>query len=219
MALTFRAASSGETSYGMTATINKPTGTAEDDLLVAVLMSDGGVSDETGWTTQESGTTTGGYGFKVMTKIAGGSEPASYEFDITTAPANMAGIILAYSGADTTTPIDVDGSTMDSSTAPSVTTTADDETVIRVYAGDTGAAPGLPSGHTSRINFAGTEFDLRGVDKTQATAGSTGTAAFSASGYEEGVATLAIKNSGGGGGSAGAPAVSPIRHVNHLLRR
>lgn len=90
-------ASTQNTSNSNTLTINKPTGTVEGDLMVAV-MADGSSSEswtgDTGWTeVADQGTTKPS--LRLAYKVAGASEGASYTFTHLRS-ASLSGCILTY---------------------------------------------------------------------------------------------------------------------------
>lgn len=173
-------------------TITKPAGTVEGDVLIAAFVNNDGTRTldtlPSGWTQIESsGTSTApSTNAWVCKKVAGASEPASYDFtfsDSFNGPAAM----IAYSGGS-----DVnisDGATVSSiqSTpyaidAPTITTTVNE--CLLVWIGGVkfttiGAEPAftLPSGYTSRVSLVA-DYDNRALaiaDDEQASAGATGT--------------------------------------------
>jgi hypothetical protein len=183
-------------------TVSKPSGTASGDLLIGVIVTDGDAGTFTppsGWTLINSGTADpGGITDQVTLgawyKIAGGSEPPSYTWNWTNSQAVYA-FIIRITGHDSSNPIHVWGVATGSSTGisititcPDVTTTVDDTLVLRIFGSDRAMNFGsYPSGHT------GIAFDSSSGDnttpwqctggaayKTQATAGATGTADFTA---------------------------------------
>ena len=130
-AITFLAASSNIVSAS-SITVTKPTGVVSGDVMIAhvFVRSTTPTITSSGWTairTTSQGTTLREQSFY---KVAGPSEPASYTFSgNATSYAYTAGIV-AYSGVDTTTPIDVSGGSASASgpgTCPSVTTTLNGE--------------------------------------------------------------------------------------------
>lgn len=108
MTISFVAEAHQSQYYTGSLTINKPTGTASGDLLIAVI---GGTKSTTpsGWTQLadvDTGSSSVGHAY-VYYKIAGGSEPSSYTFNQTGSSSFYSpGAIVAYRGADGTTPID-----------------------------------------------------------------------------------------------------------------
>ena len=149
-AIAFRAAASAGTTT-TTLTINMPTGTVQDDVMVAAfgfrtnqpgLSSDIGITPPAGWSlvrrldNPDTGDGTDN-GLVVYLKVAGASEPASYQWSFTCSAScatygfqAAAGGILTFSGVDTATPIDGGGTVENgvntisgAQTTPSVTTT------------------------------------------------------------------------------------------------
>lgn len=115
---------------------NKPTGTAENDILIAVFDSDnanGDITAPSGWTHKgeyTSGDISGVY-FQVYEKMAGGSEPASYTWTFASGSYSPAGFIAAISGA-TSTQYGTGNTGSDSSPVASSITMAGAGTVICV---------------------------------------------------------------------------------------
>lgn len=117
MAVGVRSIASASVTSGFSAStlaVNKPAGTVQGDVLVAIAWqdSDGNAANLTppaGWT-QAGATITvsnfSGYG-KVWTKVAGASEPASYTWNIATGAVTLVAI-LALTGVNQTTPVRVD---------------------------------------------------------------------------------------------------------------
>jgi hypothetical protein len=117
---------------------------------------------------------------------ATGSEPAQYSFTLTSGAANTAaGAIAAYSGVDTTSPIDAAlGQTNGNSTsidAPSITTTQVGTTLIGFFAVRDDGSMTSPGGMTERWDItsgtAGTaadETNIGAADELLAAAGATG---------------------------------------------
>ncbi len=166
----FRAASSAAVVAG-TVTITKPSGTVDNDYMVALLSADGGsrtITAPTGWTSlgvvQKA--TGDGQTARVFGKKAS-SEGASYDFTFDGGAGG--GTIVSYSGVDTTTAIDVASSTNSGvgSTSPTtvtgtgVTTATDHAMVLWLAAADQGAnhpisaAYAPPSGFTERVDYGG----------------------------------------------------------------
>ncbi|UCD26834.1 MAG: hypothetical protein JSV75_01550, partial [Candidatus Bathyarchaeota archaeon] len=123
---------------GTSAQVNKPTGTAEDDFMIALLVStigsdtDGSTmsSAPSGWTSEHNYTQTATYGQHVYVywKVGGASEPPSYTWTWTSSCGWVAQI-TTFRNVDTVSPIHVEGTVnQDSSSSPmspSVTTTED----------------------------------------------------------------------------------------------
>lgn len=107
-------ASNSSTGSAVSLTITKPSGTAEGDLLVAVLgrPRTGGSYDWAnpalaGWNVLFNQNDGGNPGLasQVLWKVAGGSEGASYTFNYVGSSFRSFGYVFRVSGADPTTPI------------------------------------------------------------------------------------------------------------------
>jgi hypothetical protein len=100
-------ASAGASSGNLT--INKPSGTAENDVLVATVgirPSSATITPASGWTlvrrTSNSSTTSNS--LATYTKVAGTRAPANYTWTFSTSTGSAGGI-SAYTGVDTTSPV------------------------------------------------------------------------------------------------------------------
>src|SRR3990172_376955 len=110
---------------GTTITIDKPSGTAEGDLLVAQIVHgtgsqstlDGG--QPSGWTQIGVGNNAD-HNIGVWWKIAGAAEPANYTFT-STIDNDMSGEIIRISGAHPTTPINAQHIQLLTATASAIT--------------------------------------------------------------------------------------------------
>ncbi len=187
-------------------TINVPSGTANGDVMVMSVVAhntnDGypSVATPSGWTllTSVSQEYTSSVAYQVQyvfTRVAS-SEPASYSVPITYAASSSnqgaAGGITSYSGVNTSTPVDTDGS--GSSTAVSTLTVAAltaanaDEMWIAVGAVTEGGAYTwtTPSGFTDEFTVTplstGTNYiSMAYYDQLLSASGSTGTATLTLS--------------------------------------
>ncbi|MEE9268703.1 MAG: hypothetical protein V3V49_00420, partial [Candidatus Krumholzibacteria bacterium] len=167
--------------------ITKPSGTVEDELLIAIVASEknNAIISPAGWTVIDDGVDgdKGNARTTVVYKVAGPSEPAVFTFT-SSAAKKAVGAILRYSGNDPTTPIDVSAAVAGSSinpTAPSVTTTIDGALILRLFGAKKapdGTNP-FPPGTVGRfaIEVAG-KVGGGAADAAQASAGASGTAAF-----------------------------------------
>jgi hypothetical protein len=165
-------------------TLDKPSGVAADDILVACVVhsrttpAQNDLVAPAGWT--KIGTspivTAGGMSAKleVWWKRATGSEPTGYFFDVWASSSNQ-GAILAYSGCLASgSPIDVfsqnSASTGSTATGTGVTTTSADDTLVWLgHNWDASGALTAPSGMTERFDNL-----LYCADQTIASAGATG---------------------------------------------
>ena len=149
--IAFRSATGTTVASGTSITLNKPSGTASGDVLVAAIEIGGTttVTAPSGWTLVRS--TTSGSALTQATYVhaAGTSEPASYQWRFSTSRL-ASGAVAAYVGVNTTTPVDVSsgGSSSGSTSivAPSVTTTTAGDMLIGAFGGATNASVTLPTG-------------------------------------------------------------------------
>ncbi|MDP9479045.1 MAG: hypothetical protein M3R38_25765, partial [Actinomycetota bacterium] len=203
MAISFRSSSTANTgnTTASSITINKPTGVAAGDLLLAFLTVAAGsnavIAPPSGWTLvlrTNDGTATAGASYY---KVAGASEPTSYQwgFSGTGSPYGAAGGISAYTGVANATPLDASvgqafSTASTSLTSPAVLTSVADTLVIRVYGtriiSDTPTAITPPSGTAERYEVdnsvpGGATRTAETADAAQAAAGDTGTATAASS--------------------------------------
>lgn len=187
--------------------VDKPTGTADDDLLVAIMSHDstaGTLSAPVDWTALFDTVNTGGSTFRAWYKIAGASEPVNYTFTSSDSDQLIAAI-MRFTGHDSANPINavssVNTGNTNSPTCPSVDTTAADTLVLRAFGTDDDDITvdgGYPSGHTGIFvrGSAGSwgETSIGAAYTTQASAGPTGAASFSSLTANEqwGAVTIAI---------------------------
>ena len=183
-------------------TVDKPSGTADGDLLVAAMSTDGveTLTPPNGWIaiiedTKDAMT------FYVWYKIAS-SEPDDYTFTVSASEACVLSI-LRFSGHDSSNPINVLGSVKGYDIAPNcpdVTTTVDDTLVLRLFGADdddvtedSGYPDGLIGVFVRGSDEAGGEASAGAAYIVQESAGATGTAAFSLTSSEQWIAvTIAI---------------------------
>jgi hypothetical protein len=105
-------ATTGSSASSGSFSVNKPTGVASGDLLIMLGASNEGTWDTfpSGWTqltVSTDASTANAFRAYIWYKVAGGSEPSSYSFGSSTASgsgAPMVGIMVAYRGADNTSP-------------------------------------------------------------------------------------------------------------------
>ena len=92
-------AKQSNTSTGSSLIIAKPTGTLENDIMVAIMCSSNAIgaswTGDTGWT-ETADINTGGTGIRVAYKVAGASEGANYTFTFSSALTTLSGVILTY---------------------------------------------------------------------------------------------------------------------------
>ena len=170
-----------------TVDVSKPTSVASGDLMIASVAVHGGdmavvSSVPTGWTLIGSTTNDGSLLLLSYWKIAGGSEPSSYEWQIN-GQTTAEGGITRYTGTHTSDPIDAaSGNTGLGTTATTsaITTTAASDTIVTLFAVDEGKTTtsgsyfGTPTGMTERYDVSNTPFgpSIALDDVVQTTAGS-----------------------------------------------
>jgi hypothetical protein len=197
-----------EVNAGETTNIDLPTpgGTAEGDLLIAAIASDGDASDlaaTADWNLIAVQNNSTRVTLGVWWKIAGVSEPATHLFS-SSALEMKYGWMMRFTGHDPSNPINgtstFDTGMSTSPPAPSATTTVDNTLVLRVGGFDHEDIivddPGLP-GHTPitmDLGGSGLYACAGGAGYTYlTTAGETGTADFALTGKEDYVTgTIAI---------------------------
>jgi hypothetical protein len=138
------------TSSSGTLTINKPTGTQQGDIMVAVTASDNGtnMSELSGWTRVVN--VISDNFLTVQYKVAGGSEPSSYSFTCSSTSRLMSGCIATFRNCT----YDIKGSSSTTTSgnpvnAPSITPTLADSILLAIFANeDTGDEWSPPSGMT-----------------------------------------------------------------------
>lgn len=187
---------------GTNLVVSTPTGTADGDLLLAVVSGENhgaSLSAPAGWTQIFQGTSPSNFVMAVWYRVAS-SEPATRTFSSTISHA-MNGAIIRYSGADQTTPIDASGwaTAFGNPVAPDITTTVGGTTVVRMGSLEDSSVSdiGYPPGTNGRIEFDIVPGQVTSVaDLPQATAGPTGTATFTGSGDDYVAATIALTPGG-----------------------
>lgn len=191
--ISYRASAAANTGSSTTATslaVNKPTGTAAGDVLLAAFTikdTSPTITPPAGWTL--AGDITNGTAHRTLVywKAAGSGEPASYTFTWSTAAKAAAGV-AAYVNVDQTTPVAaMTTSATASSTsqvAPDVTTTGDNQWVARVWGVNASVSSTPAAGTVERFDTwpstsGGVAISL--ADSIQATQGASGTAAATSS--------------------------------------
>jgi hypothetical protein len=180
-----------------TITIAKPSGTASGDVLIAGISFETG-TDETsitvpsGWTLVHRVDNSKDAGLAVYRTVAGGSEPASYAWTFAQSR-SLSGGIMAFTGVDNTTPIDVESgqATAQNTThaTPTVTTTQANTVLVTHFAMPQNATWTPPTGMTEQYDVPETSRgdSLEGDTMTQAAAGATGAKTATASTSDLGV--------------------------------
>jgi hypothetical protein len=186
----YRSASSATSSSILSLTIAKPAGTTTNDVLIAGITVRGTptITPPAGWTLIRSDANSTTITQALYRKVAGGSEPASYAWTFNHPIVAAVGGIAAYSGVDTSTPVDVSGGQANASsttvTAPSVTTTVANTLVVGFFGTANDATFSAASGMTERydVDADGTnQIGGEAADEARPTAGATGSRAATAS--------------------------------------
>ncbi|MEO5948896.1 MAG: hypothetical protein ABIP74_00650 [Candidatus Saccharimonas sp.] len=187
MAIAVRSTAGITINYG-SVTIAKPSGIQVNDVLVASVVNQAGSTIPTvpaGWMTAFSASKT-----LLAYRIVDGSETSTFKFT-TSASDDTRGAIVAFSGVDTTVPLDgvtpLSGSAAFSSTtvvAPSITTVTNNAWLvhfnINTYANAIGASGVSAAGETAIISGASSNVAM--IYKVRATAGATGTSTITMGG-------------------------------------
>jgi RHS repeat-associated protein len=193
----FRSAASATTT-GATLTINKPSGVAANDVLIASIAltpSSVAIAPPSGWTlirrSDNAGPTSNS--LAVYYKVAGAAEPSSYPWGVSGASFTVGGI-QAFSGVDTASPIDVEyGQSTPSATThatPSITTTTANSMIVSSHAFASSRTWSPPSGMTESFDKPSgsnnaTGMAIEGDRVLQALAGATGVKTATAAGYAD----------------------------------
>jgi hypothetical protein len=113
------------------------------------------ITPPAGWTLVRQDVNGNTHRQSIFVRVAGGSEPASYTFTLSAAQ-SAAGGIVAYSGVDPNTPVDVHGGQVNaastSATAPSISTTGPNRMVVTFYATPNLTTFTVPGGMTERYD-------------------------------------------------------------------
>jgi hypothetical protein len=184
---------------GTTLVINKPTGVAQGDVMLATVTATGTgtVTAPSGWTVVKSTT---GTALRQATyyKVAGASEPASYSWSLGTSRAASGGIV-DYSGVNQTAPVDASTTASGASgnaVAASITTSAANDRVLAAVSFATSTTVTADSTTTERYDGSSSSTTGEAADLVQATAGATSakTATPAASGSVWIAATVALRD-------------------------
>lgn len=220
-AITFVQSDSAWAASGANITVDKPTGTIDDDVMIALCYLDG--TDGTGvWTAPAgwtkifdyTGTLARDRCLTAFSKVAS-SEGASYTFTNNgPGTANVSGAIIALKGVDTASILDatyveanhvLDDDT-EPFTSPNITTTTDGSWVLLMQAITHAfcTAGGAPSGYTLRLEQIGTQdgqilFATKEVSTAGAETPGDFTSTFSDNSGAASTVALAIKVAPSGG--------------------
>ncbi|MBN3498321.1 discoidin domain-containing protein [Arthrobacter pascens] len=176
------------TTASTTVALTKPAGATAGDVLVASFTADKNptVAVPAGWTAIVNGLSISS-GARVFAyyRVVGSADPATYTWTLSTAVKWGAGV-TAYRGVDTTTPLDSAVATAVSTTyratsiaVPSVTTASNGAMLVGGLGFDS-STPGTtpPTGWTERWETVAGGQIAEQADRTQTTAGASGTATW-----------------------------------------
>lgn len=186
-AIAHRASAGGNNSSSSSVVINKPTGTVDGDVMLAIIdINDASatITAPSGWTLLDS-VNSGGLTAKIATyyKVAS-SEGSSYTWSFSVTNRN-AGAIVSFSGVDTGSPVDVHNSQLDtdlntSFQFASMTTSNANEMAVGLVSFDDVTARTFtePSGYSESIDQnvgSGCQIVYKIFSSAGATGGQTGT--------------------------------------------
>jgi hypothetical protein len=196
------------TGSGTTITVTMPSGIVGGNLLVvgisfAYMRTISGVPS--GWTLFRNDTDPSTeHRFATYYKVAGSSEPGSYDWTLS-AGTNFNASAIRISGVDGTTPVNATAYDLTTSnkTSPSVPTTVADCLIVRYFSVGRDRTFTEPTSHTKvadTTTAAGCDHSVARI--TQSTAGDTGTALWTTDSYTDGSIhhVFAIAPTSGGGG-------------------
>lgn len=208
-----------------TMTLNVPSGTVDDDVLIAVCMNDGSTATtewqaETGWTLDRTGgSSASDCHIGIYTRKAA-SEPASYTFD-SSSSVRRCGIMMRITGADADDITDVAGtvtllSSGTSAQGSSVTTSETDALVLAFCGWDGGDTLSFSTSNTDwtfydelRSDNSATSACLGIFTKDDtSTAGATGNLFMTSTKSDGNLGVQFAINAGAGGG--GGAVFTPI---------
>lgn len=180
--ISLSSASNGNNGSGGTSlTINKPTGTANGDVMVAhVVVRTAGntITPPSGWSLVLRKDSSGSISTATYWKLAGSSEPSSYSWALGTS-GEASGGIASYTGVNTISPIDASNAQYNSGTSnvtnAGVTTFNANDMVVYAVGITTSTTVNVPSGFTQEwTGTSSTSTTSEMSDKLFATAGTTG---------------------------------------------
>jgi Bacterial Ig domain len=196
----FRSASSGSNTRATTLELPAPPSLAQGDVMIAVVAVRGtpSITPPPGWALVRMDGIPTTMRQAVYVHVAATSEPQQYTWTFG-ATQSAVGAILAYSGVDQVTPVDVHNGAVNDVAgsqvrAPSITTTGLDEMVIGFF-GITQNRTFTPAGGMTErtdVMFAGAQYPISSAtaDVLQGTAGATGDKVAVASGTGKSVGQL-----------------------------
>jgi chitinase len=208
--IAFRSQSTQLASNSASITIAKPSGAMQGDLLLGHIANgnDLTITPPSGWILLDANSVTTGNGFGQASyyKIAGASEPANYTWS-SSGTNYLAGAILAYSGVNSSNPINAHGGRADASSTshstPTITTTVDGSVIVSFFgtdvtnalAPDSWTSPGAIERYD--IYETGTYVTIAGYEETQTNAGDISRTALLNNAQSACAAIIALTPAGG----------------------
>ena len=213
--IAFRSASSGSNTIADQIVLDRPAGVQTGDVMIAAVYlhthdRTGTLIDPpAGWQQVRIDTDFTHVVQGVFWREATGSEPPSYTFANGTADLSrqVTGGIVAYSGVDTTTPIDVHGGLAEPSVsfsfdAPSVTSTVAGATLVTLFGEHDPGSLSTPAGMTQRFAVSVGTGELSQAslfaDQVLGAPGATGTRTSTGTGNGTGVGQSVVLDPAGG---------------------
>jgi hypothetical protein len=184
-----------------TLTIATPAGVQAGDVMIAAITvrSSATVTPPAGWTPVRQSVSGGDLRQATYVSVAAAPVPASAGFVLKTKSV-VAGAIAAYSGVDTTTPVETSGAKINLSstsiTAPSVTSTIPGSMLVGVFGTAINAtvtpATGMVEQADIRTGSGPKKVAAELADETLAAAGATGTRVATASAAAVNIGTVVV---------------------------
>jgi hypothetical protein len=167
-----------------------PAGVVAGDVLLAQVTynTSGAITAPAGWSLVRSDVNTTAVRQSVFVHVAGSSEPPSYTFTLAAAHGAV-GTILAYTGVDTSNPIDASSGRANASstsfTAQSLTASGPNEMLVGLFGAKGPVTITQPAGMTERgeltFNTSGEKVTNEAADVLLSAAGPTGNRVATAS--------------------------------------
>ena len=182
-------------------TITTPAGVQTGDVMLAAITvrSAAKITVPAGWTSVRATVTGSDLRQATYVSVVGATIPASAKFTLS-AKSVVAGVIAAYSGVNTTTPVDTSGAKKNTSstsiTAPSVTSTVPGSKLVGVFGTAINAtvtpAAGMVEQADIKTGSGPKKVAVELADETLAAAGATGTRVATASVAAVNIGTVVV---------------------------
>ena len=182
-------------------TITTPAGVQTGDVMLAAITvrSAAKITEPAGWTPVRATVTGSDLRQATYVSVVGATIPASAKFTLS-AKSVVAGVIAAYSGVNTTTPVDTSGAKKNTSstsiTAPSVTSTVPGSKLVGVFGTAINAtvtpAAGMVEQADIKTGSGPKKVAVELADETLAAAGATGTRVATASVAAVNIGTVVV---------------------------